>query len=753
MKNVAGWPAGDVVVPQVRAVVEGVERDVVSASLKRTMGDTLSGGDGVIAATGEVTVRTSEETVEQRQITPWSNAAPRRGMRTQIFAGPRGVNLPQLLEGVTDGLSGGTGEDTTLELVDRAAALDKEITWDPLLATMPPVDDGLAFRHVGLTPTYVTSRLLRECGFYATPPFRFGAVVSVPMNGSMWPESGKVAGCVKIGDANSIPDFEPAPWGQAVKNVTSTFHSGSFNPLDADPFELSFLVGKAGTSGAAFIAAQWGAGNGFIRMRVTPGRVVYVEVSYTGDDIAQLASLSIPSSVEQTLVTARFYKPSGRVDMFSGSGQKDNQPFRWPDRMSGNMTRMQLRVDPKATQIAGVQAGFMDHGPIAFNPTADLTPSAFPHSLGAMPAIVRENVADLLKEQAAAELGAFWIDSSGKLIWRNRFALVAGSPVRTITALDDILSLSWSEPSRTTTKSILAQGRRPITSVSSIASITVHQGPRTVIDPGMKYAEVFSPASDEDWIMPPNNVNWLIRAAPDIGGYHLGRRSWIGAVATRQKNGTTEEEWIQNPDIPLQKIDPRAFALEWRAPRPSGWQNIELRSRATDEGIFVQWRDMDLPILRVYGRVKWVNQHVSKSGERNGLQEHTHDVGWWVQHPTGLDSVATAVAERILNAQPILSGVPIVPDTRLELGDIITLQDPSITGLDFRCLIEGIDWDAAIGEQSMTLQLRILTVNGVRATYAELERVWADANWQNLESGWSGSNYTSLERDPLRRST
>ena len=113
--------------------------------------------------------------------------------------------------------------------------------------------------------------------------------------------------------------------------------------------------------------------------------------------------------------------------------------------------------------------------------------------------------------------------------------------------------------------------------------------------------------------------------------------------------------------------------------------------------------------------------------------------------------VAQAVAERVNNPQPVLDDVPIVPDARLELADIITLRDPDITGLDLRCLIEGIKISAAEGEQDMSLSLRILEVNGVQATYEELEQVWHNATYTQFENQWAGSTYQQFEDDPLRK--
>lgn len=746
MHEVENWPA-DVTVaePAARVVVGGRDQKVVDYSITQSMGNTLSGGDGLIAATADVTIVDQSETVTQRRVTPWSPLAVRRGEAVTVQAGYETALAPQLV-GVVDGTRGGVHEPTRLEVTDRYAALQQEVTLDPLLATMPPYDDGQPFVHVGLTPTHITSMLLRECGFYATPPHRFGATVNVPMNGSMLPEYGSTYRCSRIGAAHEIPEFERAPWGQAVKNVTARYRPSPFDH-SGRPFEIQMLVGEAGSSGTTIVDAHYG--NQYVRVTVGTSRNVSFQIN-TGSGNTTVVSLSGAQMNGATMVSARV--SSSTWTLTADNGETVSASRTWP--WSAMFAEASVTVPANATQIGGLQVGYLQTPVTIFTPTADLVPAAFAHTLRAMPAIVRKRVADLLKDQAKAELAAFWINAEGVLVWRNRFDLVSGSPVRTVTSTRDLLDLKWREPSATTTRSIKVSGKRPIVSVSQRATITVYQGGRKTLDSGQEYSEFYQPPTDEDWIMPNTNLNWLTASVSDIGGYHHGRRSWVSMVVVsqdRNADGGVDEEWVNRGDQPLTKIDPQTLVWTTVAPVVSSRQSIELRSRETDPTIFPQWRNTDLPILRAYGRTQWVEQNDVRQGEPNGLQEHVHDVGWWVQHGIGLAGVADALEQRLLRPNPVLDDVPIIPDARLELGDIITLQDERMTGLDLRCLIEGIKLSGAEGEQDQTLTLRILTVNGRDATYEELERVWTTGAYTGLENEWSGENYSHFENDPLRR--
>lgn len=719
MHHLETWnPAASVVEPSTRVHINGVEHEVQRVNLGKSMGDTLSGGAGLVATTGDITLRESAEDVFQNRATPWDRDAIRRGVPVTIRAGANGDTAPYFT-GVVDGTSGGTAKDPVLEVVDRYAALDIEVTKDPLLASMPPFQDADPLVHVGLTPTHITSMLLRDCGFYATPAHRFGAVVNVPMNGSMLPEYGRTYRCWRIGNADEVPEFERAPWGQAVKNVTATYRPSSFNASTL-PFEMRFLVGNAGTSGTVILAAYWGTH--YLRVTVGSSRNVNFEIN-NGSGNVRVCSLTTGQMSGATIVTARI-EPGGQWSLTTDTGVTASGSRTVP--FSGMMTEAGVTVPANGAQIAGLQIGYMAASTTRFTPTADLGPAAFPHTLRAMPALVRRRVSDLLKEQARAELAAFWITDQGVLKWRNRYDLVAGSPVREVTSLQDLLELNWRESSATTTKNIKVSSKRPVVSVSKLATITLHEGRADSLESQQEVAVFMEPPNNEDWVMPDLSAEWLTAAAQRAPGFSRGRRTWIGMVRVNENaDGDATDHWVSGSDQAVQKIDPRTFVITLIAPSFSGDQTVELRSHKSDGRIWEQRRNNPLPVLRGYGLVSWVEQFENRDGESGGLQEYAHDADWWIQHSTGLAGVANALEKRVLNPEPVLDDVPIKPDPRLELGDIITLTDDHVSGLSMRCLIEGIKFTAEKGGQEMLLTLRVLDVRKIQFTLEDLDGTWA----------------------------
>lgn len=743
MHTVDGWPADfSVTEPRGEVWVNGAQREVVEVSLTKDIGDTLSGGDGLIAATGEVALNSTTGLVGARQITPWSPLAPRAGQGVSVALGYGSALAPSFI-GVADGDAGGSGENTVLEVVDDFAKLDQTITLDPLMSVMPPWYDNGGFRRIGVTPTHVTTTVLRMCGYYATPAARGGTMLSVPMNGSMNPDVGRVIRCNPDG---GLPVFESSAWGQSARGVVATYELNDTANL-GQPFEMQMLVGLAGTSGNANVDVSWGSD--YIRLLVTPARAVYL-AERIGGVSTNVCILSTSQMAGAEHVYARVSQ-SGTWSLVADNGQTVTASRAFtrtakPDTATINAPAL-------GPQIGGVLVGFHGTFPPTFKRTAKVTPAAASGAYVGTPAIVRRKASEFLREQAAAELAAIWVDDHGVVQWKNRYRLVSGVPVREITATSDLLSLRWRTPSRVTTNKITVTYRKALASRATQSTITVFEGSKDALESGQQMSVMMEPKTDEDWIMPDLGAEWLTTDAERLGGFNRGRRSWAGMVKVTDpgSGGEPIETWVPGEDVVYEKVDPRTFVCTLTAPSLTANQTAELRSHSFDTALWPQYRNTGLPLLRSYGLLQWVDESRSNTSEANGLSENTHDASWFVQNESAATQLLNDIAARVLFPQPILEDVPVIPDARLERGDIITLKDPIVTGIDLRCLIEGITVSSRAGEQDMTLKLRILQVNGVTATYAELESVWSQATYSQLEGQWAGKTYAEFESNPLKK--
>ena len=743
MHQVEMWP-DDVTVaePDAKVWVNGLEREAVEVSLTKNLGDTLSGGDGLIAATGDVVLKPIQSDVEARQLTPWSPLALRAGHGVAVEIGYKGALAPSFV-GVADGDAGGVGEPLTLPVVDDFDQLNKTITLEPLMATMPPWYEDGGYRRIGITPTFVTSHILRLCGYYATPSSRGGTMLSATLNGSAWPDVGRVISCNASGE---LPTFNAAPWGQSSRGVLARYELIDTANIGA-PIEIQCLVGDAGSSGNAHIDVVWSNGD-YVRLLVTPARAVYLAERRGGTSV-NVAIFSSGQMAGAERVVARASQ-SGTWTLVADNGQSItvNRSF----NKTTKPAHVDLNIPSQAAQIGGVLVGAHNTAAPTFVRSADLGVSAHPGSLTAIPSIIRRKASEVLREQAAAELAAIWLDDHGIVRWRNRYQLVAGSPVKILTSQASLLGLSWRTPDRHTSKKVVVTGRRPQTSRAPMSTITVYEGRKDTLVSRQESSIFMEADNDEDWVMPDLGAEWIDQSADRVGGFNRGRRSWVGMVRVKpDANGGSVETWVPGDDLVYEQIDPKTFVCTLSAPVMASDETAELRSHSEDPIIFPQYRNVGLPLLRCYGLIQWLDVSAEQDEGHRGSPEYVHDVSWYVQGDTMRARVAEAVASRVNNPQPILDDVPIIPDARLQLADIITLQDPDITGLDLRCLIEGIKISATEGQQDMSLTLRILAVNGVQATYQELEKVWHEATYTQFENHWAGNTYQQLEANPLRK--
>lgn len=745
MHVVDGWPSGKAVMaPGAKVWTNGVERRVSSVSMDRELGDPFLGGSGLIASTGDVELAHDSATVFTRQASPWSPLAMASGTSVAVEIG-YGAALARVFSGAVDGLAGAAGEPDTFGIVDDFDKLDQQITLDPLLASMPPQYDGGPYRHIGLSPTYVTSTILRKCGYYATPPVRSGNVLSVPLNGSSWAEYGQTYTSSKLGDANTWPDFVNAPWGQGLSALNAQYIPVR-PPIGSTPLEISLLVGAAGTSGNTVVAAYWGSD--YVRVLVSASRQVYLDY-FLGGVLYRPVNLSAAKMTGAERVVCRV-TPGGTWTITADNGETitGSQSFGKtvvPETVS-------VSVPSGATVIGGLMVGYHDSPPPTFTRSAALTEPASSSSLVGMPAIVRESASKVLREQAAAELAGFWLDDRGVVQWRNRYWLVAGTPVATLTAKRDLLGMPWEVPARTKAQKVTVTGKIPVASIATRATVTVYEGSAGTLSSGQVVQEVIEAGSDTDWIIPDYSLEWLTADAERLGGFNYGRRSWLGAVKITEGMDGPVETWIAGTDLTMDVLGPQSFSYKFTAPALAGTEVAELRSHSGDPAIRAGHRGVNLPIVRAYGKAVWYEK--SETIEVPGsvqAAEYVHDASWFVQHQTARAALTQAVSERANNPVPMLREVPIIPDARIERGDIITIQDEIHTGVTLRCLVTGIHLSARNGEQDMSLDLRVLAVTGQSRTYGELEKVWAGANYAALESEWTANTYAQFEANPLRR--
>src|SRR5699024_344467 len=210
----------DVYSPSLSAVVAGRQVELVSASMDRSLPDPLAGGS-LTAASGEL-VAVEGADVARTVATPagvGTSWPPVRQSPVSVSMDTGAGPVSVLGNGRVVSASGGSsGREVSAEVADAYQSLNRTISWDGVADIMPSQQEGANPRYVGMTSTAVTDTILRACGWFSTPPLANYAMLSVPAQGSMWPERGYADTSNRL-DAGGYPYWLLANWGVAAADV------------------------------------------------------------------------------------------------------------------------------------------------------------------------------------------------------------------------------------------------------------------------------------------------------------------------------------------------------------------------------------------------------------------------------------------------------------------------------------------------------------------------------------------------------
>lgn len=160
--------SGEVVIDG--SVVEASDLSV-SRSIPSNLPDQVAGVGGYSAATGSATVLPAAP-VSDRSPTPWGAQTAQPMAPVEVYA-RAGTSRARIFTGLVDKVSGSAAETATkVGMVDISDRLNRAVSLRPMCKIMPAVttDGSTNERNCDLIPTYLVDKVLRECGFYATPP-------------------------------------------------------------------------------------------------------------------------------------------------------------------------------------------------------------------------------------------------------------------------------------------------------------------------------------------------------------------------------------------------------------------------------------------------------------------------------------------------------------------------------------------------------------------------------------------------------
>lgn len=711
-----------------RVLVAGVQRAVVSWSVNRDLSGDLPAqvvaASGITQATGSIVF--AGEDVEDTARNPWNKSTgwlPAEGDRVEIYAGD-GVSEWKQFHGLIDKTTGSIGEGFQSTLIDDYDKLSSPFSHDALLRIMPPLSDGGVRRGVGLSTAYYIDSAMRGAGFFATPPSEFDAAVNVPLQGSVWPARGVLTKSGNTAeDGGSHLATWPAPWGYSASDFSATY-SPRTSHLATTTVQLTAMIAPD-HNGNFFMTAFYGGSNS-IQLAVTTSRTAIVRVN--GEDVCTLVLGSA------TIVTA-VYK-GGTVYLRSNSG---GATYGTKTVGGTGMSSVVISTNGSA-RVAGLQVSHPGTVSREFL-TLSWVPTALPDYrsgsvllLGLMdagPAIEGVTCGEILGRISDAILTPMWIDETGVFRVAGSPLLRVLPPVKSVSTLDDVTALDWESGLLSSRSRVTVEGDIPAINFSQWRTRVAYRGSGS-LKSGDTDEQFIGPDDDTDWIMLDDTLTILSASNWDV--YNANLDSVAGVTYTA--NGEATSDAGLTTTVTLEKLGLRKYKLTHQAGSFPADVTAELTTSPTSALLYPRNRDKGLPRLNARAIVTWAKKKVTPSGAGGMGPELTHEAEFWVNRanePEILERIANYIQSQTTKPLPTITGLSIVPDPRLQLGDRITIDSPDLMGVTMTALIVGVDSSFGSSyEQSLTV--RVTGATSTFTTYAEFNKAGGALTYQQWQS-------------------
>ena len=737
--------------PSMSAVVNGEALDVSQVQVDRSLPDPLAGGS-LTAASASFTAVQGDDVVSA-VATPWDPSSqwppvPESPASVSMDSGAGPVSL--MANGRVVSASGGTsGREVEVEVSDAYQSLDRPISWDGFSDAMPALTEATHQRYVSLHAAALTDRILRHCGWYATPPRLGYTVLSVPAMGTMWPEAGTCTSSTRK-SSPGYPVMFTEPWGKGVSDVTATYsRAAEYTVKQRGRVEMTAIAGRltggtmnllaetstyrryrlswTDTTAALWVTNSAGAWVSVLTRPRVLGSFIYATVEYVSDTSVRCILRVDGSTVEATTPVHADLTTLPLVS-FTIDGDACGAGFQV--------------AFPTTT---GALTGWSRNAVIY-----DRTSQA--NALTVAPPVYGENCADLLAEQCAAQNATYWIDETGVLRWWDLARLESRSNAATLTSDDDIAEggFTWDHFLSSVKRSVTVNWREPV----------VQGGWRTATDlwrgSGQTIETTGTDNPLEDWITVPDDEVWIMpdlspgRVGDSYGDFNYGWGSWYGGVIAG--SGDDTDKWAQLEGsllMTVERVNDRSFKtwVQWTGVKPVAQRTP---SEKVASALWSVRRNMDLPIIR--GKKKYTfGDRVFEAAQKgpDTAPDHAIDAGWWIQNEAQAQFTADYAAARVTVPQPVLSSVALIPFPGLQLGDMVTVVDDSVSRLTIRGTVieDSRSIDADMG-MSHAVAIRPVSVSRNGVTWREWAQVARPKSWKQWSTN-QNSTWQQWGTDPL----
>lgn len=618
-------------------------------------------------------------------------------------------------EGVIDDTSGsiadGTAKSTT---VDNIEDLSGRVQFGALLHRMTPWSDAHDYRNIGLSSLFMVDRMWRNpqtqnVGWYATPPTTWQTVASATMIGSAWPEVGTLRIC---GRSQSQTNTQFGGWRNTSYGTAPWRVFAEYLLTSAIPEVILTVSAEQPSNGVArwrvVDANDYGC---FIRVRGDSGVIQYgITTSGTvtyeiplGDATRVALSFRRNTTTSQTLVIRT---DDGREETRTTSAAAFPNGF--------TMDRMYVGTDDYGQapwwMVEGTKPDSQRWFTLNSKPTARLRRSADVRWLASRD-LPFTMPSEWLAEQVDAECSQMWLDEDNHMQWTSRGVLEAQYPVRTITSVRDVDDIQWEQKRRYMARSVWVNYLDPQVR-SLLGGFRQNCWGTNSIDlaPGESETVTVSIPSEEDWISVDLNSSLMTSA---MAPWHLRMGSKHGGTQyTESASGESGQIWARFIDYSLTRMGLRNFSVyfgQWASSTQrvkSAIPNLNDKDTRPPANIDAWHSGNDAIRIRSRAITTWSEGERSLNAGSIGPARYTHDVDWRVQNFHIVDGVGELMSwlrEQVTDTtKPVITGITIAHDPRLQIGDKIRIRDTEITGIDFDVLIQQRDVDTAEMTEKIT---------------------------------------------------
>jgi hypothetical protein len=715
-----------------------VESVTIDRQLATDLPDEVSRVAGYSAADLTVTLSgdpTTEITNAASYFSPFNTSSPlygkrRRWRNVQVQMG-FGTTFLTVFTGKTTGLTVDSASRTaTLTAVDNAETMRGTVDLPMIVADdraySNPVTGTIAVRP-GLDGAWVVDYIARRCGYFASPPARTNCVFLATMSGSAWAEVGTT---IWAEDPNGIPVVSTA--GKFISGIGAAVPGGTPNLQYKPTSTLStnnngelllegwVLLPSTAVYGLASMvnASVFTGSNGVGLLTDASNHLVVAYRRTNGGAIATYNTGVVVPANQWSYVAAHVYFTSTNITIHARVNSTNATTTIASSSVTGQpaLTFVYLaRAEDGAGLVQFSQGGHFEAWQLSNPGTTTSAPtwndsytgnSVIQTSLNELTATVPSTASawEQIQLIAAAELATAGFDELGNYFYYPRDRWTAApytTSQRTINASDSLTAIATSE----NTDQIRDHVRIDASPLGLNAAAWVWAAAAAISVPASGSTTITA-----DTGSPVYNLSTSIRYASSSG---MSGQSQYRANTASNGSGTAVSNLTFAVTVAAGQLvtititNPNAFVVYLVSGSgftdPAGTPSLALWGQPVTP---IQAQQPDTTAnytVAAAGQLVDVSDAMSIAQHGDQLLDLTGNP--WHQDVTSLKSLANDLLARLKDPPPMLDGLTIIGDPRLQLGDRVTVVAPAL-GLNGDFFLTGITstFDSSGYTQALTVR-------------------------------------------------